>query len=188
MAKLDGPYDTEPYDIERVRRDWIGRTSEVVEGRYPVEHDPIARHCQMVEDRNPLFLEPDAARAAGHDGVIAPPVMADYFAGGTAWPDPEARRLLRDEVPTRGERLINLSQEWEFHAPIRVGDRLSKQVEIVDVYEKSIQLDPQAVWIVVETRITNQDGALVAVGRNVGLSHREPEEVAADAASEGSDA
>ena len=55
-------------------------------------------------------------------------------------------------------------------------------MEIVDVYEKSIQLDPQAVWIVVETRITNQDGALVAVGRNVGLSHREPAEVAANSA------
>ena len=172
--KIEGPYD-----IEAVRREWVGRTSGVVEGRYPVEYDPIARHCQMVEDANPLFLDPDFAREREYREVIAPPVMADYFAGGTAWPDRGARRMLREEVPTRGDRLINLSQEWEFHLPIRVGDRLSKQIAIVDVYEKGIRLDPKAVWIVVETRITNQRGELVAVGRNVGLTHREPHEVAA---------
>jgi hypothetical protein len=51
---------------------------------------------------------------------------------------------------------------------------------IVDIYQKPIRLDPKAVWITIETRITNQDGELVAAIRNTLLRHREPEQVAAD--------
>ena len=35
----------------------------------------------MTDDTNPLFLDPDYAAGTKHGGVIAPPVMADYFAG-----------------------------------------------------------------------------------------------------------
>jgi hypothetical protein len=52
----------------------------------------------------------------------------------------------------------------------------------VDVYEKPIRLDPKAIWIVTENTIRNQDGEVVAIGRNTLLTHRSPEEVAADQA------
>jgi hypothetical protein len=61
-----------------------------------------------------------------------------------------------------------------------VGDRLSRQTVIVDIYQKPIRLDPKAIWTTIETRITNQDGELVATIRNTLLTHRAPEEVAAD--------
>lgn len=169
------------YDIEAVRRDWIGKSTEVTPGRYPVEYDPIRRHCHMVEDTNPLFLDPDYAAGTAYGDVIAPPVMVDYFAGNGAWPrSAEAAPMLRP--PTRGDRLINLNQEMEFFKPVRVGDKLSRQTVVADVYEKPIRLDPKAVWTVIETRITNQDGDLVATIRNTLLSHRTPEDVAADTA------
>jgi len=76
--------------------------------------------------------------------------------------------------------MINLNQQMEFFRPVRVGDRLSRQMVIVDIYQKPIRLDPKAVWTAVEPRITNQDGELVATIRNTLLIHREPEEVAAD--------
>lgn len=171
---------TGPYDIEAVRREWVGREGEVSAGRYPVEHDPIRRHCHMVEDTNPLFLDPEFAAGTRHGAVIAPPVMADSFAGGGAWPRTAARRNPMLDVPTPGDRLINMNQEMEFLLPVRVGDRLSSQPVVVDVIQKPIRLDPKAVWITVETRITNQDGELVARFRNTLLTHREPDEVAAD--------
>ena len=167
------------YDIEAVRREWIGKSSPVTRGRYPVEFDPIRRHCHMVEDTNPLFLDPDFAAQTTHGAVIAPPVMVDYFAGNGAWPrTTDAAPMLRP--PTRGDRLINLNQTMEFFKPVRVGDHLSRQTVIADVYEKPIRLDPKAVWTVIETRITNQDDELVAIIRNTLLTHRTPEEVAAD--------
>ncbi|MGE0538956.1 MAG: MaoC family dehydratase N-terminal domain-containing protein [Dehalococcoidia bacterium] len=167
------------YDIEAVRREWIGKSTAVTPGRCPVEYDPIRRHCHMVEDTNPLFLDPAFAAETSYGAVIAPPVMVDYFAGGGAWPRAaEAAPMLRP--PTRGDRLINLNQSMEFLKPVRVGDHLSRQTVIADVYEKPIRLDPKAVWTVIETRITNQDDELVAIIRNTLLTHRTPEEVAAD--------
>ena len=168
------------YDLAAVRQEWIGRRSPVSVGRYPVEYDPIRRHCHMVEDTNSLFLDPDYAATTEYGGVIAPPVMGEYFAGAGIWPPVTDAPRLVNAVPTRGARFINMNQTLEFTRPVRVGDRLSGQTTIADVYEKPIRLDPLAIWIVAETRLTNQAGELVTLVRNTLLVHRTPEEVAAD--------
>jgi acyl dehydratase len=174
-----------PYDLEAVRKEWIGKRTPVADGRYPVEYDPIRRYCHMVEDRNPLFLDPEYAGKARHGAVIAPPTMTDYFAGQGAWPRGDAGPNLMLQIPTPGDRLINLNNEQEYLRPIKVGDRLSSYMEITDIYIKPIRLDPMATWIVTETRILNQDGVLVAIGRNTLCTHRAPEEVESDEAGAG---
>ena len=169
-----------PYDIEAVRREWIGKRTETINGRYPVEHDPIRRHCHMTDDTNPLFLDPDYAAGTRHGGVIAPPVMADYFAGPGIWPPTSGGRALMREVPTPGDRLVNLVNEFEYLKPIHIGERLSSYMVIADVFVKPTRLDPLSTWIVTESHIQNQDGETVAIGRNTLLTHRPPDEVAAD--------
>lgn len=183
------------YDIEAVRAEWIGKKTPRSHGRYPVEYDPIRRHCHMVEDENPLFLDPSFAKETAHGGVIAPPVLAGYFAGDGAWPptggptqgqrrsgeqiEPEGSII--GDVPTRGERLINMNVAWEYFAPVRIGDELSSETVLADIFEKSIRLDPKAVWIVTERRIFNQRDELVATNTNTLLTHRRPDVVAAEA-------
>ena len=58
--------------------------------------------------------------------------------------------------------------------------RLWSEPSVADVFVKPIRLDPNAIWIVNETRFYNQHDELVAISRNTGLRHRAPEEVAAD--------
>jgi len=58
------------YDVKTVKRQWEGHETERKWGRYPVEHEPIRRHCHMVGDANPLFIEEGRC----------PPVMVDLFA------------------------------------------------------------------------------------------------------------
>jgi acyl dehydratase len=169
-----------PYDLEKVRTEWVGKKTDPLKGRYPVEYDPIRRHCHMVDDTNPLFLDPGYAAGTRHGGVIAPPVMADYFAGMGAWPPTTGGRSLIREVPTPGDRLVNLVNEFEYFAPIRIGDHLSSYMVVADVFIKPTRLDPLSTWIVTETHIQNQRGETVAIGRNTLLTHRTPEEVAAD--------
>ena len=167
------------YDIEAVRQKYVGFETAVSKGRYPVEHDPIRRHCHMVEDTNPLFLDPDYAQKTKYGAVICPPSgwLAMYFASLGPWP--AVFEPLVPIVPTPGKRIINMSQEVEWFLPIRVGDQLAIKRRIVDVYQKPISIDPEAVWTVSESIITNQRGETVCIVRNTLLTHRTPEEVSA---------
>ncbi len=63
------------YDVDAVRAEWTGQVISTSEARYPVEHDPIRRHCHMVGDNNPLFLDPEAAARGPHGAVVVPPSM-----------------------------------------------------------------------------------------------------------------
>jgi acyl dehydratase len=178
----------EEFDIEKIRQEYVGRTGKRRDGLYPVEHDPIRRHEHMCHGRNPLFLDPEYGKKTQFGTNIAPGVMADYFAGDGTWPAwgggaDISERMAADpelDVPTLGDRAINLSTTWEFLRPIKVGDQLWSQPSVADVFMKPIRLDPKAVWVVNETRFYNQRDEVVAISRNTGLRHRSPEEVAAD--------
>lgn len=183
-----------PEEILEDAKKVIGAESKPVYGRYPVEYDPIRRYAHMCEQRDPLFLDPEYAAKTRYGGVIAQPLLIGNFAGGGAWPLPEGhstgnpmanpRPKERDEtaapeVPTAGNRAINLTTEYEFFLPVKIGDRLSSTSRIADVYIKGIKIDPKAFWTVTERIVRNQNGEVVLVARNIGLRHRSPEEVAA---------
>ncbi len=169
----------EAYDIEAVRRKYIGFETAPGRGRYPVEYDAIRRHCHMVEDNNPLFLDPEYAKTTSHGAVLCPPSgwLALYFASLGPWP--AVFEPLFPVVPTPGKRIVNMNQEVEWSARIKVGDHLSVRRRIADVYQKPVSLDPEAVWIVAEAIITNQRDETVCVIRNTLLTHRTPAEIEA---------
>ena len=158
------------YDIRAVKQRWEGHETPLVWGRYPVEHEPIRRHCHMLDDTNLRFLE------EGH----CPPVMVDFFASLGPWPPADYDILpLVARIPTPGDRLINLNQEFEWFLPVRVGDRLGSRHKVVSVHQRGTKLDPLSVWIKTETTIVNQREDVVAVRTNQILVHRTPEEIAA---------
>lgn len=167
------------YDIEAVRQKYIGTEIGKACGRFPVEYDPIRRHCHMVDDNNPLFLDPEYAKGTEHGAVLCPPSgwLALYFASLGPWP--AVFEPLLPIVPTPGKRIVNMAQEVEWFGRIKVGDHLSVRRRVADVYQKGISIDPAAVWIVAEAIITNQGDDTVCVIRNTMLTHRTPEEVAA---------
>jgi len=177
------------YDIHAVREEWVGKLISEARGRYPVEFDAIRRHCHMVGDLNPAFLDPQVAAEGPYGAVIVPPSMLPtYFASEGPWPptqsagtDPENAAVFSFGVPTPGDRGINMEVQWEFLAPVRVGDQLRLELRIADVFKKPIKLDPDAIWIITETTFFNQHSDEVAKWRNTMLIHRSPEQVARDA-------
>ncbi len=166
----------EQYDIAAVREKYIGFETATARGRYLVEYDAIRRHCHMVDDNNPLFLDPDYARKTAHESVICPPSgwLALYFASLGPWP--AVFEPLFPIVPTPGKRIVNMSQEVEWSTRIKAGDHLSVRRRIADVYQKAVSLDAEAVWIVAEATISNQRDETVCVIRNTMLTHRTPDE------------
>ena len=59
----------------------IGQETELIPHIYPVEYEPIRRWCQMVEDDNPLFLNPEYAKKTKYEEVVCPPFAITLFSG-----------------------------------------------------------------------------------------------------------
>ena len=48
-------------------------------GRDPINQPMIHNWVEAMGDDNPIYVDADAARAAGHDGIVAPPAMAQVW-------------------------------------------------------------------------------------------------------------
>jgi hypothetical protein len=54
-------------------------TSAPVAGRDPINTAMINNWIEAIGDTNPIYVDDDAARAAGYDGIVAPPAMAQVW-------------------------------------------------------------------------------------------------------------
>src|SRR3954453_23702345 len=98
---------------------------ELVGRRYPpsavyeVGRAKIAEFATAIGDPSPVYRDADAARAAGHPDVIAPPTFA------IAVSLEAAMVVLQDpDVALDYSRVVHGEQRFVHHRPIRAGDRL----------------------------------------------------------------
>ena len=86
---------------------------------YEVGREKIAEFATAIGDPSPLYRDAEAARAAGHPDVIAPPTFA------IAVTLEAAMVVLEDpEVAIDYSRVVHGEQRFAHHRPIRAGDRL----------------------------------------------------------------
>ncbi|MCW2636464.1 MAG: uncharacterized protein JWQ99_2831 [Blastococcus sp.] len=99
-------------------RDLVGR-SYPPSAVYEVGRGKIAEFAAAVGDDDPVYRDPEAARAAGHPDVIAPPTFAIALtleAANVVLGDPQ--------VSLDYSRVVHGEQRFTHHRPIRAGDRL----------------------------------------------------------------
>ncbi len=137
-------------------RKLIGTESEprVVE----VERGAIRRFAEAIGDRNPLFNDEAAARHSRFGGMIAPPTFCRSLGGGFF------------NVPLSLARALDGGSEWEYSEPIRPGDRITVVSRLADIREAAGRMGTM-VFIVTETRYTNQFGRLCAIQRSTGIRY-----------------
>jgi len=68
----------DPNQDKNNRRPTIPRTR--IAAPYPVELEPIRRHCQMAGNAGPPYLGPDHRRPARHPRTPAPPTATSIVA------------------------------------------------------------------------------------------------------------
>ena len=146
----------------------------------PVERSEIRRFAQAVMDDDPIFWNDDYAKNTRYGGVVAPPLFP-LFAHRRPpdTPDPLAEAVTNPEfdgfagLMTTGlppvplphlPRLLNGGNEVEFYQLPRLGDRITARSKYLDIYEKSGRSGTM-VFIVIETRYTNQHDELLMVSR-----------------------
>jgi uncharacterized protein len=111
--------------------------SEPRTGRDPVNQPMIHHWVDALGDRNPIYVDEDAARAAGHPGVVAPPAMIQVWTmgglgEGRSDDDPLSRMMaLFDGAGYVGVVATNCEQTY--HRYVRPGEQLTIHAEITDV-------------------------------------------------------
>jgi acyl dehydratase len=131
------------------------------------------RYARAVGDLDPIYFDDDAARAAGYDGLVAPPT----FVGHAVVEGSTLKDLRKDGMWIDRSRRLRLGvsrtmfggEEWEFRKPVLVGDTITAQRRLGALEEKDGRSGP-FVLMHYETTFTNQRDEVVAISRLVGIA------------------
>lgn len=122
---------------------------------YLVGREKIREYAAAVGDSHPLHLDVEAARAAGHVDLVAPPMFAVVYAGPAIWP-----ALTHPDMGIDFARLVHGAQAFEWNCLVVAGDEITTRVELVSVEAKG----PLEIFTF-ETRSANERGESTCVGR-----------------------
>jgi acyl dehydratase len=129
-----------------IDRRFVGWKSEpaIVE----VEEGQLRLFAKATGERNPIFLDVEAARAAGHPALPAPPTFAFCLKNLAGQPYSYLRQMGVDVA-----RLLHGEQAFEHFSAIYAGDAVTLTVEITDIHAKK---DGALEFIVARTEAVNQ--------------------------------
>jgi hypothetical protein len=132
------------------------------EVRFPVERSKLAELARAWGDADPVWHDPEAARAAGFADVPTPPavtVLADHWREGGLLA--VAERLGADPA-----RVLHGEVAWEYLAPVRCGDELIARPCVADVTTRAGKRGGTMTLLVLETEFAAPGGAVVARRRD----------------------
>jgi acyl dehydratase len=128
--------------------------TEAIGKRYPpasfeVGAEQIERYASAVGEDNPVYHDPEAARAAGFRGQVAPPMFCVVYSAPAMGP-----AILDPEVGINLPTMVHGGQEFEWGEPVCAGDVITTVASCKQIYEK----DGRGFYVF-ESVSTNQDGA-----------------------------
>jgi acyl dehydratase len=119
-----------------------------------VEAGRVKLFCKAIGEEDPVYVDESAAKAAGYRALPVPPTFLQAITND----DPEKGGLLKLLNVDIG-LILHGEQHYDYLAPVFVGDRITCQQKVVDMYDKK----GGALWFVVsETSMKDQAGKLVA--------------------------
>jgi acyl dehydratase len=122
---------------------------------YAVGREKVREYANAVGETNPLHTDVDAARAAGHADVVAPPMFAVVYTSPAIGP-----AMLDSEVGIDFARMVHGAQEFEWGPLVVAGDEITTEVEVVDVSERG-----GMGFYLFESRSDNERGERACTGR-----------------------
>jgi acyl dehydratase len=146
----------------------IGRRTPPRQAAFDVAWGMIQHFCAMTRDGNASYWDADFAEQQW-GGIVAPPAMLLTWLMSPDW-NPvsgEPEPMLPARIPLPGPSMINGSNDTTFHLPVRVGDRLSVEEELVSVSDLKTTRLGDGHFLETLSLFRNQEGALVAEVTNV---------------------
>ena len=137
-----------------LNRDFIGRAFPSPEP-YEITRVKIKEFADAIGDLNPIYRDQDAAKAAGHSDILAPPTFPIVLAlGGDSLDDPE--------LGLNWAMVVHGEQRFEYRRPLRAGDVVITESTIAGM--RSIGRNER---LEIQTVITTVEGEHVCTAHNV---------------------
>jgi acyl dehydratase len=107
----------------------IGRSYDPV--TYAVGREKIREYAAAVGETNPLHLDVEAARAAGHADVVAPPMFAVVYSSPAV-----TGAMFDPELGVDFARVVHGAQEFLWGPLVVAGDEIMTTATVKDISER----------------------------------------------------
>jgi acyl dehydratase len=121
---------------------------------YLVGREKIREYADAVGETDPVHFDIDAARAAGHSDLVAPPMFAAVYSRMAV-----AQPLLDPEVGIDFARMVHGAQEFEWDRLVTAGEELVTTAAVKEVGERG-----ELEFFVIETVTSDAAGERVCRG------------------------
>ena len=130
----------------------IGKTYEPI--IYAVGREKIREYSSAVGETNPLHFDVEAARAAGHADVVAPPMFAVVYTASSVGP-----AILDPDVGIDFAMMVHGGQEFVWGPLVIAGDEITTTTTVKDIADRR-----GIGFYVFESGSKNQRGETVCTG------------------------
>lgn len=132
---------------------------------YVVGREQIREYAKAVKSDDAAYLDEDAARALGHDAILAPLTFMSIFALRA-----QMAFFAHANIPIADERIIHAEQGFTMLQPIKAGDTLYCHVRLA-----SLRQAFGADVLTIRGHFTNQRGETVQEAYTIMAGRSEPE-------------
>jgi acyl dehydratase len=130
----------------------IGKT--YAPATYAVGREKVREYAAAVGETNPLHFDLEAARAAGYDDLVAPPMFAVVYGARAVGP-----AILDPEVGINFAMMVHAGQEFVWGPVVIAGDEITTTASVKDISDRG-----GMAFYVFETVSENQLGEVVCTG------------------------
>jgi uncharacterized OB-fold protein/acyl dehydratase len=106
-------------------------------GRDPVNLPMIHHWVDAIGDKNPIYVDEEAARAAGHPGIVAPPAMIQVWTmmglGGVRPDDDPLGKIIEVFDAAGYVGVVATNCEQTYHRYLEPGEEVTIAAELTDV-------------------------------------------------------
>ena len=131
--------------------DWPSRAPQVgdtARRSRRVNEDDIVRFTEISGDRNPVHYDADVAARTSFGGIVVQGGVTSAILNA----------VVAEDLPGPGTVFLNTT--WDFRAPVRPGDTITGEVEVLEVrHDKPITR--------LATRVVRDDGVVALEGTAV---------------------
>ncbi|MCW2667038.1 MAG: MaoC-like dehydratase [Frankiales bacterium] len=135
-----------------LNQDFVGREYPA-SATYEVGREHIRQFADAIGDQNPLYRDREAARAAGHRDVVAPPTFLTTLSYRFGLDSP----IVDPALDLNYAMVVHGEQSFEHHRPVYAGDVLTSVSKVASIRDAG-----RNELMTMVTEVTDADGQPVS--------------------------